>query len=77
MRKRVQIALAVLLVAIVGVAAWEVLGDREPVYQGKSLSVWLERYITHGSYIGVQPAQEADEAIRQTGTNATPPSCTC
>lgn len=50
MRKQVQIAVAVLLAAIGGVATWEVLGDREPVYQGKPLSVWLERYITHGSY---------------------------
>ena len=35
MRKRFQIALAVLLVAIVGVIAWQVLRERESVYQGK------------------------------------------
>jgi hypothetical protein len=36
MRKRVRIALAVLLVAIVGVVAFELLRpqEREPVYQG-------------------------------------------
>ena len=46
MRKRVQIALALLLVAIAGVTAWQVLRphEREPVYQGKRLSVWLEQY---------------------------------
>jgi hypothetical protein len=44
MRKRVHIALAVLLVAIAGVIAWQVLRLREPVYQGRSLSNWLEGY---------------------------------
>jgi len=41
MRKRVQIALAVSLVAIAGVIAWQVLRLREPVYQGKSASYWM------------------------------------
>ncbi|MGO8928675.1 MAG: hypothetical protein ACLQU3_17540, partial [Limisphaerales bacterium] len=43
MQKRVHIALAVLLVMLVGVIAWQVLRlrEREPVYQGKPLSVWL------------------------------------
>jgi hypothetical protein len=41
MRKRVRIALAVLLVAGLGVPLWQVLREREPVYQGTRLSVWL------------------------------------
>jgi HEAT repeat protein len=44
MRKRVHIVLAVLLVMLAGVAAWQGLREREPVYQGKSLSKWLEDY---------------------------------
>ena len=44
MRKRVQIALVVLPVAIVGVIAWQMLRVREPVYGGKRLSDWLEQY---------------------------------
>jgi len=44
MRKRVKIALAVLLVAIAGVIAWQALRPRESVYQGKRLSLWLLRY---------------------------------
>jgi hypothetical protein len=39
MRKPYRIALAVLLVAVVGLIAWQILG--EPDYQGKRLSVWL------------------------------------
>src|SRR5882672_11358501 len=37
-------ALAVLLIAIAGVIAWQVLRLREPAYQGKRLSLWLQRY---------------------------------
>ncbi len=42
MQKRVQVALAVLLVTLAGVSAWLGLREREPVYQGKRLSVWLK-----------------------------------
>ncbi len=42
MRKRYRIALAILLVAIVAGIFWLGLRVREPVYQGKTLSVWLE-----------------------------------
>lgn len=59
MRKRV--ALTVLAIALVGVAARQVLREREPVYQGKRLSVWLQRYIRGGSIIDVLPEPEADE----------------
>ena len=77
MRKRVHIALAVLLVSLAGVIAWQVLHLREPVYQGKRLSSWLEAYKLHG-VAGVETwqvreeQQKADEAVRQAGTNALP-----
>ncbi|MGO8929484.1 MAG: hypothetical protein ACLQU3_21680, partial [Limisphaerales bacterium] len=44
MTKRVQIALAVVLIILAGVIAWQVLREREPVYQGRSLSNWLAGY---------------------------------
>ena len=72
MTKRVQIGLVVLLVILAGASAWQGLREREPVYQGKSLSVWLQGYIQGGSYIGVWPEPEVDEAVRQIGTNAIP-----
>src|SRR5437773_6189772 len=72
MRKRVQVELAFLLVATAGVIVWQGLREREPVYQGKPLSVWLQRYNTHGSFIGLRPEPKADEAVRQIGTNAIP-----
>jgi hypothetical protein len=79
MRKLVQIALAVSLVAIVGVIIWQVLREREPVYHGKRLSVWLVQYGTHhwseGHWsVGRKGELEAkaENAIRQIGTNAIP-----
>jgi HEAT repeat protein len=66
MRQRVPIALAVLLVAVVGVIAWQVLRLREPVYQGKPLSLWLQGYSPDGD------SPEVDDAVRAMGTNAIP-----
>jgi len=77
MQKRVYIALAVLLVMLVGVIGWQVLHLREPIYQGKRLSSWLEAYKLYG-VAGVETwqvrveQQEADEAVRRIGTNALP-----
>jgi len=42
MQKRVQVALAILFVALVSVMVWQGLREREPVHQGKPLSVWLK-----------------------------------
>jgi len=55
----VSAALTVWLV--VGVSG----GPREPVHQGKALTLWLEDYTPSGR-------QKAAEAVRSTGTNAIP-----
>lgn len=74
MRKRVHIALAVLLVVLAGVIVWQVLRLREPVYQGKGLSVWLVQYGTNhwSAGRGSEFDKQAETAIRQIGTNAIP-----
>jgi hypothetical protein len=74
MRKRVYIALAVLLVALAGVITWQVLREREPVYQGKRLSAWLKQYGTNhwAAGSGGELDKQAETAIRQIGTNAIP-----
>jgi hypothetical protein len=69
MRKRVQIALAVVLVMLAGVTAWLGLREREPVYQGRRLSVWLE--ILHREKLA-HLDDHAKQAIRHIGTNALP-----
>jgi hypothetical protein len=48
MLKRVQIALAVVLVILAGVIGWQGLRLREPVYQGRRLSDWLNAYRMYG-----------------------------
>ena len=77
MRKRFQFALAVLLIALSGVIAWQLLREREPVYRGKRLSVWLVQYGTNhwskGHWSVGRRGEldtQAENAIRQIGTNA-------
>src|ERR1035437_715646 len=73
MRKRVHIALGVLLAALAGVIAWQAVREREPVYQGKPLSVWLRQYrVTHTDGDGGELGKQTETAIRQIGTNAIP-----
>jgi hypothetical protein len=75
MPKRVQIALAVALIILAGVSAWQGLRLREPVYQGKRLSVWLREYrsgLNIGDEDRVRAGNTAKSAIRAIGTNAIP-----
>jgi HEAT repeat protein len=71
MRKRSHIALATLLLAMVGGIAWLSLRTdaEDPVYQGKRLSVWMgsNRYS-----MAQMLSPQAEQAIRQLGTNAIP-----
>lgn len=72
--KRVYTALAALAAALVGVIAWQAAQPSEPVYKGKPLSLWLRNYTTYDHYGWIYPrrAPQADEAVRQIGTNAIP-----
>lgn len=76
MHKRVQIALAVLLAAVLGGALmWQCLRVQEPVYQGKRLSVWLDEGYGDGDFVAVTEQlakRRTDEAVRQMSTNAVP-----
>jgi len=76
MGKRRRILLAFLLVALIGGLGWLVLRPREPAYQGKRLSVWLEQYWGSYSTLFADPNSpallDAKNAIRQIGTNGLP-----
>jgi hypothetical protein len=50
---------------------WLVLRPREPRFEGKPLSVWLEGYNLPKAQ-NEESWRQADEAVRQTGTNAIP-----
>ncbi|MDB6112064.1 MAG: lyase domain protein repeat-containing protein [Pedosphaera sp.] len=76
-KKRSRIVLVVLLVAVVGGLAWQVTRPREPMYQAKPLTYWLQGYNQSPRYnqpppLGSVTESQADEAVRQTGTNAIP-----
>ena len=73
-RNRYRIALALWLLAIVGVVVWPVLHLREPAFQGKRLSVWLEQQGTNhfSTARGSELDKQGQTAIRQIGTNALP-----
>jgi len=69
MRKRVHIGLAVVLLMLAGVVAWQGLRQGEPVYQGKGLSQWLDEYNRAGS---MDRTETISAAIRAIGTNGLP-----
>jgi len=68
MQNRVKVAFAILLILIFAIAAWFLLQPREPQYQGRSLSSWLDEYNRAGTW-DVEPASTA---IRAMGTNCLP-----
>jgi hypothetical protein len=67
MAKRLQIALAVLLVAVAGVIVWQVLHsrEREPLYQCSTMSSWLNSP-------GFMSSEQAMQVWRGFGSNAVP-----
>ncbi len=68
MKRSRTVALVVLLAVIATVAAFIVLRPREPMYQGKRLSEWLEEWDT----FNVDTNAPTAEAIRQMGSNTFP-----
>ena len=69
MRKRIHVTLTILLMILASVIGWQELHLREPVYQGRRLSVWLE--ILHREKLA-HLDDRAEQAIRHIGTNALP-----
>jgi HEAT repeat protein len=73
MKRRLRAVLVIMLTCLAGLLAWQFLHPREPVYQGKTLTAWLEQFSTnHFTHRGSTADKEAEEAIRQIGENALP-----
>jgi hypothetical protein len=71
MRNRLYLVLGVLLVASLGgLVCWAPWELREPVYQGKPLSSWLKA--SELAPFQRDALENANEAVRQAGTNALP-----
>lgn len=74
MPNRLKVLLAVLFATGIAVAAWEGLAPKEPVYQGKRLSQWIECPGPPG-IVGIYYTPErrlAREALDQAGDKAIP-----
>lgn len=66
-RPRIQLGLAAAVIAFIGWMAWQVIQVREPVYRGKSLTVWLEQ-----ARASDWADRESDAAIAAIGGQAVP-----
>ena len=75
-RGRLVLLAGLVAVVVAGGISWLTLRTREPVYQGKSLTAWLEQVREPGYQTqptkGDQAITEAETAITQIGTNALP-----
>jgi hypothetical protein len=78
MRKPIHLALAAVVIVVLGSAIWRSSHrpGREPLYKGKRLSVWLEHYrrmwIWMPDNLKPEEARQTEEAVRHIGTNAIP-----
>jgi len=72
MRRRDQIALAVSIITLVSVFAWQLLRDREPTYLGKPYSFWLKSHSESFHSGDFEQRNQAAAAIRKIGTNGIP-----
>jgi hypothetical protein len=69
MRKRFQIILTLVVIALLAALAWQVQRPHQPVYQGKTLSTWLDQY---SNPTPLKSRDAAQTAIQTIGTNAIP-----
>src|SRR5262245_36301267 len=74
--KRVRMAVLILVLAlIVGAILWQTSGPAEPVFEGRTLTSWLEHHVASSSAspaYGSPGWKKADEAILAIGTNGIP-----
>ena len=70
MNKRRRVGLCICLGLVISAAAFFALRPREPVYQGKRLSVWL-RDLDENT-LASDSRTRAVDAVRQIGTNCVP-----
>lgn len=75
MNKRFRIAFGLLFASVLGLLLWQAPGPREPLFEGRPLTSWLERHVPTSSAdppFNSPGWKKADEALRHFGTNAIP-----
>jgi hypothetical protein len=74
-KRRLSIFICVLLAGVLGLMIWRASVPQEPVYEGRTLSSWLDHHVASSA---ARPPynspgwQQADKALRAIGTNAVP-----
>ncbi len=75
MSKRLGIVFGVLLALVLGLLVWRASGPREPVFEGRTLTSWLDHHVASSD---ARPPynspgwKKADEALRAIGTDGIP-----
>ena len=75
MSKRFRIVTVLLLAGVVGLLVWRASGRREPVFEGRRLTSWLDHHVASSAASPPYHSpgwKKADQAIRRVGTNAIP-----
>lgn len=75
MSKRIGIVAGLALAGVVVSLLWRASGPREPVFEGRPLTSWLDHHVASSAAsppYGSPGWKKADEAIRHIGTNAIP-----
>src|SRR2546428_11263531 len=75
MSKRIGIVTGLLLAGVVGSLLWRASGPREPVFEGRALTSWLDHHVASSAASPPYNSpgwKKADDALRSIGTNAIP-----
>jgi hypothetical protein len=75
MNKRLRIVIGLLLASALGLLVWEASGPREPVFEGRPLTSWLDHHVASSAASPPYNSpgwKKADQALRSIGTNAIP-----
>src|SRR5205809_503822 len=76
MNKRFGLVVGLLLGSVSGLLVWQASRPREPMFEGRTLTSWLEWHVPTSSAnppFNSPGWHKADEALRRIGTNAIPP----
>jgi len=75
MTKRFCIVIGLLLASALGVFVWQASLPRQPVFEGRTLTSWLDHHVASSAASPPYNSpgwKKADEALRSIGTNAIP-----
>ena len=75
MRKRLSVLVGLSLAGFLGLLVWRAPRSREPVFEGRALTSWLNHHVASSDATppyGSPGWKKADEALRSIGTNGIP-----